>query len=107
MDGPLGEIYCTAMAASPHRDIDAALKQLETLKDQHGTNIAIHLNKFDYLIGRLSRFGRTVPEDELIRRLKDSITEDTYKAGKTLINQHNLPGQQPFLYWEQRNMVLQ
>ena len=45
-----------------HRDIDTALKQLETLKHQHGTNIALHLDKFDYLVGRLSRFGVTIPD---------------------------------------------
>ena len=89
------------------RDIDATLKQLETLKHQHGTNIAIHLDKFDVLVSRLAQFGRQIPEDELIHRLKDSVTEDTYKAVKMLINQNNLPGQQPFSYWEQRNMFLQ
>ena len=74
---------------------------------QHGTNIAVRLDKFDLLVSRLAQFGRLVPENELIRRLKDSITKDTYKAVKMLINQHNLPGQQPFSYWEQRNMFLQ
>ena len=79
------------------RDIDTTLKALESLKHQHGTNMAVHLDKFGLLVSRLAQFGRLVPENELIRRLKDSITEDTYKAVKTLINQQNLPGQQPFL----------
>ena len=89
------------------RDIDTTLKALESLRHQHGTNMAVHLDKFDLLVSRLAQFGHIVSQTELIRRLKDSITEDTYKAVKTLINQRNLPGQAPLSYWEQRNMFLQ
>ena len=59
------------------------MKQLESLKHAYGTNIALHLDKLNYLVGRLHRYDKKIPNDELIRRLKDSITEDTYKAVKT------------------------
>ena len=54
------------------------------------------LTNLNFLLADSTDMANSLKDDKLICRLKDSATEDTYKAMKTVINQHTLPGQTPF-----------